>query len=140
MPPESQAVVSEAVPVQVEAPATGSEQSPQNPFNDVVEARMLQIMGQQQYVPTSAQVDKILELQEKGMDYTHDERTRVSPQQKLAFSAFVIVAVILVAVFVLTLFFAKEYISQVISAVLGLVAGGAGGYGIGKSRSNKNGE
>lgn len=46
------------------------------------QAHMLQMFGDASntYKPTESQVDKILALQEKGMDYTHAERTKLLPQ------------------------------------------------------------
>ena len=107
-----------------------------NPFNETVQAHMLQIMGQQQYVPTQTQVDKILALQEKGMDYTHQERCVSSPQQKFIFISFIIATLILLIIFTLTLFFAKEYLSQVVSGIFGILAGSGLGYGYGKYSQN----
>lgn len=117
-------------------------QAEQRPLIDEqVTAHLLQIFGnpgQQQYVPTQAQVDKILSLQEKGMDYTHEERIKFSSKQKLELSFFGITVLVLVIVFLLTLFFAKDYLREVITGILSFVAGGAGGYGIGKANSPKN--
>jgi len=103
-----------------------------NPFNETVQAHMLQIMGQQQYIPTQSQVDKILAIQEKGMDYTHQERCQNSPHQKIIFISFIMAIITLLVIFTLTLFFAKEYLSQVVSGVFGILAGSGIGYGYGK--------
>lgn len=61
-----------------------SEKSTPTVLSEAVQANLLQIFGDggSTYKPTEAQVDRILALQEKGMDYTHDERTSVSPRQK----------------------------------------------------------
>lgn len=39
--------------------------------NETFMAHAMQIMNANSYTPTQAQVDKMLSLQEKGMDYTH---------------------------------------------------------------------
>lgn len=112
-------------------------------IDENVTAQILQIFGNQsnQYVPTQAQVDKILDLQEKGMDYTHEERKNFSPKQKMEITFFLSAVVILVVVFVLCLFFAKEYVGEIVSGLIGFIAGGAGGYGIAKSKvNNGNGD
>lgn len=95
-------------------------------------AHMMQIFGSQaqQYMPTQAQVDKILALQEKGMDYTHKERTEYSPKQKTELTMFIIVLFVMLIIFILSLFFAKEYLGEIISGTVGFLAGGAGGYGV----------
>ncbi len=68
MPPDEQGIEKAS-----QSDANGSS------VNETVLAQMLSIAGgQHQYVPTQAQVDKLLSLQEKGMEYTHDERTRIS--------------------------------------------------------------
>ena len=117
------------------------ENRPDRPINENVTAHMMQIFGNQtqQYVPTQAQVDKILDLQEKGMDYTHKERTKFSPRQITELTMFVAVILILLAVFVLSLFFAKEYLGEIISGAVGFLAGGAGGYGFAHSKKSDNG-
>lgn len=109
-------------------------------IDENVTAHMMQIFGSpaQQYVPTQAQVDKILALQEKGMDYTHEERTMCSPIQKIEFTVFLVVVLVLLIIFVLSLFFAREYLGEIISGIVGLFAGGAGGYGYAKSKKIGN--
>ena len=79
-------------------------------IDETVTAHLLQIFGNQsqQYTPTQSQVDKILELQEKGMDYTHDERTHFSPKQWMNLGVLFITVSALLLVFLSCLFFAKE--------------------------------
>jgi len=121
-----------------------NENLPNKPgIDENVTAHMMQIFGNQaqQYVPTQAQVDKILGLQEKGMDYTHEERTKYSPKQKTELTIFIIVLFVMLIIFILSLFFAKDYIGEVIYGAVGFLAGSAGGYGYGRSKiSNNNNE
>lgn len=109
-------------------------------INETVTSHMLRIFGNQagQYVPTQSQVDKILALQEKGMDYTHHERTNSSPKQKAELIMFMTIIGVMVIIFILSLFFAKEYLSEIISGTAGFLAGGAGGYGFAKSKNKNN--
>lgn len=102
-------------------------------IDETVTAHLLQIFGNQsqQYTPTQSQVDKILELQEKGMDYTHDERTHFSPKQWMNLGVLFITVSALLLVFLSCLFFAKEYLGEVVSGIVGLLAGSFGGYGLG---------
>lgn len=109
-------------------------------IDETVTAHMMQVFGEQnkQYIPTQAQVDKILALQEKGMDYTHKERTTWSPKQTIELIVFAIIIITLIGIFTLTLFYAKEYLGEVISGMVGLLAGGAGGYGYGRSHAKNS--
>ncbi|MFH1620739.1 MAG: hypothetical protein ABIB04_01500 [Patescibacteria group bacterium] len=121
-------------------PASATKpQSSQQGITDEVAMHVMRIFGNQnQYEPTQAQVDKILSLQEKGMDYTHEERTRVSPKQKLEVTVLIVGAILLLIVFILCLFSAKEYLGEVVSGIVGLLAGSFGGYGFGKSKTKKD--
>ncbi len=116
-------------------PATATE-TPQG--NEHFYAQMLQVTQGRQYVPTTAQVDKILALQEKGMDYTHNERTRFLPQHIFQYGTFAFVILLVVGVFVFSTFYAKEYLATIASALFGLTAGGVGGYGLGVRNAKKN--
>ena len=100
--------------------------------------QVMRVFGpQNQYEPTQAQVDKILALQEKGMDYTHEERMKISPKQKIEIGILIFGSIILCGVFVLCLLFAKEYLGQLVSGIVGLITGSFGGYGLGKSKTKK---
>ena len=66
-------------------------------------------------------------LQEKGMDYTHKERTCYSPRQKMDTIGFCVVIIVLVGVFVFSVFYVPQYLSQIISGTFGLLGGAAGG-------------
>jgi len=127
------------------APITLSENRPENQNNtpiidETVTAHMARIIGNQssQYIPTQAQVDKILSLQEKGMDYTHEERTVCSPKQKIQLTMFMVIIIVLIIIFTLSLFYAKEYLGEIISGTVGILAGGIGGYGIAGRYKNNN--
>lgn len=60
-------------------------------LSEHVALRMMQIGSGQSYTPTSEQVDKILSLQEKGMDYTHSERIQFLPSQIFRFISFIVI-------------------------------------------------
>jgi hypothetical protein len=100
-------------------------------------AHAMQIMNANQYTPTQAQVDKMLALQEKGMDYTHNERIHFSPALISALSVFGFLIIVLVGLFVFCVFYAPQYASQIISLAIGLATGGLGGYGYGSTRGKK---
>jgi hypothetical protein len=104
-------------------------------MTDETTMQILRIFNaQNQYEPTQAQVDKILLIQEKGLDYAHQERMRVSPKQKIELVLFLAGLFVLVLIFVLCLLYAKEYLGEIVSGIVGLVAGVLGGYGYGKSQ------
>lgn len=128
---------------QVVSPSGQKEESTGTLIDETVTAHLLHIFGNQsqQYSPTQLQVDKILELQEKGMDYTHDERTHFSPKQWMNLGVLLITVLALLFVFVLSLFFAKEYLGEIVSGLVGLLAGSFGGYGMGsRSKVKSNDE
>lgn len=111
-------------------------------IDETVTAHMMQIFGNQsqQYMPTQAQVDKILDLQEKGMDYTHEERTKFSPIQKTDLIVIIVVIITFLIIFALSVFYAKEYVGEIIAGMIGVLTGGLGGYGMGRSKKdNGNG-
>lgn len=111
----------------VNAPRVGNRSSQ---VSEAMQAGMLQIFGDQEpYKPTKAQVDKMLALQEKGMDYTHKERTMWQPRQVSNLIVFSIIVFALLGIIALTAWLAKEYIGQVITGTVAFLAGGAGGYG-----------
>jgi len=117
--------------------STDSSPKKESPLmNETVIAHMLQMSaGKQQYVPTNDQVDKIIALQEKGMDYTHKERTTYLPQNILQVCAFAFTVLVITGIFVFSAFYAKEYLGEIISGVFGLGAGGGIGYGFGSKKS-----
>lgn len=101
-------------------------------------AHVMQIMGSNgSYKPTERQIDKILELQEKGMDYTYKERTNFSP----ALITEIGLILLIVLTFFGLLFFVKqaapEYLGETITGFIGVLAGGLGGYGYGKVKGQK---
>lgn len=103
-------------------------------------ASAMQIMSANSYTPTQAQVDKMLSLQEKGMDFTHHERTHFSPQLISTLLAVGGLALIIVGLFVFCVFYAPEYASQIIALGIGLITGSVGGYGYGSRAKKKNGD
>lgn len=103
-------------------------------------AHAMQIMSANSYTPTQAQVDKMLSLQEKGMDYTHRERTHFSPQLISSLIVFGALIFVLIGLFVFCVFFAPEYASQIITGALGVITGAFGGYGYGVRSRKENQE
>jgi hypothetical protein len=94
-----------------------------------------------QYRPTEKQVDKMFQLQEKAMDYTHKERTQVLPQHKfdrlVEFTMFLISIIFLGIIFIFVILKKPEYTDLVITSIVAFI----GGYGLGntkflKSRNN----
>ncbi|MCK4635333.1 MAG: hypothetical protein KAT32_00565 [Candidatus Moranbacteria bacterium] len=107
-------------------------------IDETVTAHMMQIFGNQsqQYMPTQSQVDKVLDLQAKGMEYTHEERTKFSPIQKTELTVIIVVIITFLIIFTLSIFFAKEYVGEIIYGMIGILTGGLGGYGLGRSKKD----
>ena len=106
-------------------------------MNERVVAQMLEISTGKQYIPTPGQIDRMLSLYEKDMDYTHEENKTYLPKDILGFITFLVIIAVVLAVFIFSAFYAKEYLGEIVSAILGLVAGGAGGYSYGMSKFKK---
>ena len=85
------------------------------------------VLGDSSVTPNEKQVDEILSQRSKVYDYIHDDRKRESSDKKFYFAGALFSSLIIV---VLVLFFAKEFLTQVIS----LIIGAFGGYGIGRSQ------
>lgn len=116
---------------------SNNQTPPNRPLIDeTVTAHLLQIFGNQsqQYVPTQAQVDKIIGLQEKGMDYTHQERTCFSPKQKIETGVFVLVVFLMVGMFVFSVYKAPQYTGEILAGIIGFFGGGLSGYGYANSK------
>ncbi len=102
-----------------------------NSFNVLVSQAMGSLDA---YKPTKEQVDKMLSLEEKSMDYTLKDRSRAFEQLKFEsrnemiyfFSAVLLILGIMV--------FQPNYTSQAIS----LLFGGLGGYGFASQKQNKS--
>ncbi len=105
-------------------------------IDETVTTHLLQMFGNQTqaYMPTQAQVDRILELQEKEMDYAHEERRHLSPRQKVQLFAFFVITTVFLVLFFACLFYAPEYLGEVITGAIAFAAGSAGGYGLAKSK------
>ena len=104
-----------------------------------LQAALLQVAGQgDAYRPTESQVDKILALREKGMDYTYKENTQISPRLKAQIGIFVFVVVVLLIILAGVLYFAKDYFGEVLSGIIGLLTGGLGGYGLASSKRGED--
>jgi hypothetical protein len=106
------------------------------------QGQLLQLFGDQgnAYKPTEAQVDKMLSLQEKGMDYTHTERTKILPAQWMRVIVTVIGVLGFVGLIWVTAVYAKEHLEKVITGAIGFLAGGASGYGLARSKTSNEEE
>jgi hypothetical protein len=96
----------------------------------------MQIITGNQYNPTTEQVDKMLALQEKSMDYAHKDIHTFLPKDILEIGKFIFVILVGVGLFVFATYEAEEYLSEIASALLGLLAGGGIGYGYGSKKRN----
>ncbi len=90
---------------------------------------MQKVMGEGSFVPTEKQADEILTQRSKIIDYVHNDKIRDSKDKRFYFGCFLAGSLIVV---LCVLFFAKEYLTQVIS----LIVGALGGYGFGKSQQD----
>ncbi len=84
-------------------------------------------IGKPSYQPTEKQVDEILSQRGKVIDLVHKDKIRESSDKKYYFT---VTFVCSLTVVVLVLFFAKQYLTQVLS----LIIGASGGYGFGRSQ------
>lgn len=120
-------------------PETPSEVR-QPAMTEQFQGQLLQLFGEQgnAYKPTEAQVDKMLALQEKGMDYTHTERTKILPAQWM--SIIITLAIILgfVGLIWVTAVYANQHLEKVITGAVSFLAGGAGGYGIARAKARNS--
>lgn len=87
--------------------------------------------GEGSFEPNEEQVDEILAQKSKIIDYVHQDKLRDSKDRRFYFLGILIA---LVTVVLLVLFFAKEYLTQIVS----LIVGAFGGYGVGKSQQSKD--
>ena len=91
---------------------------------------MLQkVLGENQFTPTEKQVDEILSQRSKVYDYIHEDKKIDSADKKFYFKWALVGSLVVV---ILVLFFANEFLTQIIS----LIIGAFGGYGIGKAQNN----
>lgn len=87
------------------------------------------VLGDTSFAPNEKQVDEILSQRSKVYDYIHDDRKRESSDKKFYFVGALGASLVIV---VLVLFFAQEFLTQVIS----LIIGAFGGYGIGRAQKS----
>lgn len=99
--------------------------------SETVTAHLMQIMGNNRYKPTESQVDKMLALQEKGMDYSFQERTKFTAPIVSKLVIIVIGFVFVGGLFVYTATYLPEYIDVVLAALISFGTGSVGGYGFG---------
>lgn len=87
---------------------------------------MQKVLGEGSITPTEKQVDEILSQRRQVHDMVHKDGIRESGDKRYYFTMIMIASF---AVITLVLFFAREFLTQVLS----LIIGGLGGYGIGKN-------
>ena len=91
---------------------------------------MLQkVVGEGSFTPNEKQVDEILSQRGRVYDYIHADKKQNSFDNRFYFAGALLASLIIV---VLVLFFAKEFLTQVIS----LIIGAFGGYGIGRAQKS----
>ncbi|MDP3764402.1 MAG: hypothetical protein Q8Q95_02155 [bacterium] len=88
------------------------------------------VLGDGSFSPNEKQVDEILSQRREISGYIHKDRKRDSSDNKFYFFCALLACI---AIIVLVLFFAKEFLTQVLS----LIIGAFGGYGFGKSQNGK---
>lgn len=115
---------------EVVVPTTGQDMDSTPVINENVIAHIMQIVGSQSYQPTQAQVDKMLAMQEKGMDYTFKERNTFTADRITK----LIVLVVFVGIYVFSVYTVPQYVGEIISGMIGFLTGGIGGYGYAQSR------
>lgn len=110
------------------------EQSPKNLDLEKFQALMMQAhQVDESYKPTERQWDKILDLREKAMDYTFQERTKLHPKDLLKTFVLVFLVICLLGIFTVILWKVPEYTDIVVTALVSVIGGALGGYGVGKS-------
>lgn len=96
-------------------------------------------MNQTSYKPTEAQVDKILLLEEKKMDYAYKSQMTIPAKYKWDYYKDLIYLALSISVLCLVLIYKPEFTTEVLTLVIGLLGGGAVGYTRGKdSVKDKN--
>jgi len=121
--------------------STSENREKESPLlNDSVMAHFMQIAGTQSYQPTQAQVDKMLEMQEKGMDYTFKERNTFTAERITRLVVFFAVLLTFIGVFVFATYKVPQYLGEIISGMVGFLTGGVGGYGYAQTRKSKSTE
>ena len=90
------------------------------------------------FKPTERQFDKILDLEEKRIDYAFRSQNMIPEKYKWEYFSYLISLVIGLFIFVFISFYRPEYFSQVLSLVIGLVGGGFVGYSRGSQAGNRN--
>jgi|GEM_PF-1817210 len=116
--------------------AQSVQQENPNMGMETVALQVMQIITGNQYNPTTEQVDKMFALQEKSMEYTHKDTHTFLPKDILEISKFVFIILMGFVLFVFATYKAPQYLGQIASALLGLIAGGGIGYGYGSRKKN----
>jgi hypothetical protein len=113
-----------------------SHEPPGNHSQETLSVLLAQASGGNSYQPTEKQVDKLLELREKSMDYISKERTSLLPKDVLKFLTLIAFLIALLVIFIFVILKTPEYTETVLVGIIGFIGGGVGGYGIGSKNSN----
>ncbi len=90
---------------------------------------MQKVLGENSFTPTEKQVDELLAQRNKVYGFIHEDKKIDSYDKKFYFIGALIASLVII---ILVLFFAKEFLTQILS----LLIGAFGGYGIGKAQKN----
>jgi hypothetical protein len=86
------------------------------------------------YKPTKEQVDKILALDEKTIDYVREDKKEAHSKYRLDSQKEIFYFITIIGILLIIIIFKSEYTSQALSVLLG----GIGGYGFrGQKESSK---
>ena len=86
-----------------------------------------QVIGKDSLPITEKQVDEVLSQRRQIHELMHKDKQRESLDKRFYFFATLLASLIVI---ILVLFFAKQFLTQVLS----LIIGGIGGYGLGRSQ------
>ncbi|MDQ5953199.1 MAG: hypothetical protein QG551_427 [Patescibacteria group bacterium] len=98
--------------------------------SDNMSMLLQKVIGTDSFNPTEQQVDEVLSQRRQVLSYVHEDRKQESTDKKFYFTLTLVATTVII---LLVLFFAKEYLTQVLS----LIIGGLGGYGIGKTQKDQ---
>ena len=86
-----------------------------------------QVIGKDSFQITEKQVDEVLSQRRQFHELVHKDKERESLDKRFYFFVTLLSSLVVI---ILVLFFAKQFLAQVLS----LIVGGIGGYGLGRSQ------
>lgn len=87
------------------------------------------MVGENAFVPTERQVDEMLAQRREVHNFIHEDKKMESKDNRFYFGWTILVCLLIV---MFVLFFAKEFLTQVLS----LIVGAFGGYGFGRTHKS----